>query len=242
MARNLNYARKFDPYAKGVSIEELQQVRRQLAKVMNQRMVRLENTKSPITGESYDFGAYDLMDDYLEKQGRNRFSEVLRPTKATADGKEPWSKADLQKEIKKLQRFEELKSSRIAGMHEIEAARVKTFTTADKEKGRKAGLATNTVKSKDFYDFLNSSTYEDLTKSFDSETIIEEFDRAYDRGVKKEDIVDALNKYMERSSRPSIKGIKRKLQATTVETKKKRGRSTNARSKNKKRTGRARRR
>lgn len=239
MARNLNYAREFDPYAKGVSIEELQKVRRQLAKVMNQRMVRLENTKSPITGEAYDFGAYDLMEDYLEKQGRNRFSEVLRPTKTTDDGKEAWSKAELQREIKKLQRFEELKSSRISGMHEIEAARIKTFTTPDADKGRKKGLSAQVVSNKDFYDFLNSSTYEELIKSFTSEDIVEEYNRAADRGVSQEEIIDALDTYMARATKASLKGIRRKLRAIKVTDTKG---SNNAKGKNKKRTGRTRRR
>ena len=235
MANNLNYAREFDPYAKGVSIEELQRVRRQLAKVMNQRMVRLKNTKSPITGESYDFGAYDLMEDYLEKQGRNRFSEVLKPRKVTADGPEAWSKAELQKEIKKLQRFEEMKSSRISGMHEIEAARIKTLTTPDSDKGR-VGLSKEVVTNKTFYDFLNSATYEDLVSDFDSEDIIEEYNKAAERGVSHKKITEALDDYLAKTRRVSLKGIQRKLGAIKVKG------SSNARSKNKKRTGRARRR
>ena len=80
---NLQYARDFNPYAKDVTLEELQRVRRQLAKVMNQRMVRLEQNKSPITGESYTFGAYDIMRDYLGAKDRNRFSEVLKPATMT---------------------------------------------------------------------------------------------------------------------------------------------------------------
>lgn len=228
MARNLDYARQFDPYAKDVTLEELQQVRRQLAKVMNQRMVRLENTKSPITGESYDFGAYDLMEDYLQKQNRNRFSEVLKPTKGTGDERRAWNKAELQKEIKKLQRFEELKSSRVGGMHEIEAARIKTLTTADSESGRKTALSEEVVKSKDFYDFLNSSTFDDLMEDFDSEDIVEEYNKAADRGVSHEQIVTALNTYLKKARKASLKGIRRKLRAIKVKG------SSNAKSSNKK--------
>ena len=86
MARtNLDYARNFNPYGSGTSLDELLRVRKQLAKVMNQRMKRLETTESKISGESYMFGAYDLMQDYLKKQGRpvhddrSRFTEVEIP-------------------------------------------------------------------------------------------------------------------------------------------------------------------
>lgn len=199
---NLQYARDFNPYAKDVSLEELQRVRRQLAKVMNQRMVRLEQNKSPITGESYTFGAYDIMRDYLGAKDRNRFSEVLKPSNM--------SKSEIQKEIRVLQGFEEMKSSRVRGMHEIEAARIKTFTGGDME------ISEEVVKSKDFYDFLNSSTFDELTRSFDSETLIEEYAKAADRGATNKQIVKALNDYSKRSKRVSVKGIQKQLGAIKI--------------------------
>lgn len=205
---NLSYAREFNPYAKDVTIEELQKVRRQLAKVMNQRMVRLEQNISPITGESYTFGAYDVMKDYLGNKDRNRFSEVLKPKSMT--------KAEIQKEIRVLQGFEDMKSSRIAGMHEIEQARIKTFT---QQTGDRGGLSKEVVTSKDFYDFLNSSTYEELTRSFDSETLIEEYSKAAERGATKKQIVSALNKYTRETKRVSIKGIQKKLGAIKIRSK-----------------------
>lgn len=199
---NLQYARDFNPYAKDVTLEELQRVRRQLAKVMNQRMVRLEQNKSPITGESYTFGAYDIMRDYLGAKDRNRFSEVLKPATMT--------KSEIQKEIRVLQGFEEMKSSRVRGMHEIEAARIKTFTGGDME------ISEEVVKSKDFYDFLNSSTFEELTRSFDSETLIEEYAKAADRGATNKQIVKALNDYSKRSKRVSVKGMQKQLGAIKI--------------------------
>ena len=202
MANRLQYARDFNPYAKDVTLEELQSVRRQLAKVMNQRMVRLEQSKSDITGESYTFGAYDIMSDYLSGKDRNRFSEVLKPSNMT--------KSDIQKEIRALQGFEEMKSSRVGGMKEIERARIKTFTGGD------MNISEEVVKSKDFYDFLNSATYEELTRSFDSETLIEEYSKAAERGATKKQIVKALNDYSKRSKRVSVKGIQKQLGAIKI--------------------------
>lgn len=203
MANRLQYARDFNPYAKGVTMEELVKVRRQLAKVMNQRIVRLKQTKSPISGESYTFGAYDIMSDYLQERDRNRFSEVLNPKGMT--------KQDIQKEIRVLQGFEEMKSSRIQGMHQIEAARIKTFTEVK-------GLNEEVVKTKDFYDFLNSTTFKEIAEKIDSDKLVEEYDRAAARGVSKADIVKALNDYSKRAKRLSLKGIKAKLRAMAVST------------------------
>lgn len=214
----LQQARDFNPYEKGVTVEELQKIHRQLAKVLNQRMVRLENTKSPITGEAYTFGAYDLMTDYLEQQGKKgtdergpRFTESL-----SAGG---MSKAQLQKEIRKMQRFESFESSRVGGMKAIEARRVKTFTEPSDESTKKP-ISKKTVTTKDFYDFLNSKTFDEISKSISSDTLVEEYDRAADRGLSREEIEKALNEYDEwtrkRDRKMSIKGIKRKLRSRKI--------------------------
>lgn len=210
MAGRLQQARDFNPYEKGVSLEELQQVHRQLAKVLNQRMVRLENTKSPITGEAYTFGAYDLMQDYLDRQGKTgdklRFTESLK-----AGG---MSKSDLQKEIRKMQRFESFESSRVGGMKAIEARRAKSFTERSEE--GQTPISAQTVSSKDFYDFLNSKTYEELSRMVSSDVLVEEYDRAAQRGVSREKIEEALQEYVEKARKVSIKGIKRKLRSRKI--------------------------
>ena len=213
MANRLQQAREFDPYGKGVTVEELRAIRRQLSKVMNQRMVRLEQAKSPVTGESYTFGSYDKMQDYLESKGRapmkgtdiRRFSEVLDPG---------MSKRELQKEIRALQGFEEQVSSRVAGMKQIERQRIKTMI--------EAGLDPNTARSKDFYDFLNSKTYEELLKSFTSEDIIEEYDRAAKKEkTSGEEIAEAFRNYIENESgRISLKSLRASLGTTTIKKKK----------------------
>lgn len=198
-------ARSFDPYAKDVTREELQQIRRQLAKVMNQRMVRLEQAKSPVTGEAYTFGTYDKMRDYLDAQGRNRFSEV-KDNKMTT--------AQLKKEIRVLQGFEETPSSRVAGMRKIERKRISAF----KDKG----LDPSVVSNKDFYDFLNGQTFERLSRIIDSERIVEEYNRAAKEGASMEDIVGALDEYLSKAKRVSVKGIRRKLQMTSVKPRRRR--------------------
>ena len=216
MANRLQSARDFNPYGAGVTMDELRKVRRQLAKVVNQRMVRLENTKSPITGETYDFGAYDLMQDYLKDKGRNRFDERLK----VADPSKDYSKRELQKEIRILQNFEQMPSSRVAGQKAIERRRIETFVQGNEDTGRK-GLSRATVTNKDFYDFLNSKTYEELSNSFSSDDLVEEYDKASERGLSKDDIIDALEEYAEQHKRMSLKGIKRALRAKKVKTKKK---------------------
>lgn len=213
MANRLQYARDFDPYSKGVTIEELQRFRRQLAKVMNQRMVRLEQAKSPVTGESYTFGSYDKMQDYLAKQGKapikgsdtRRFAETLDPK---------MSRRQLQKEIRALQSFEDTVSSRVSGMKQIEKKRIETM--------KKQGLDVTTARSKDFYDFLNSETYQELLRSFTSEDIIEEYDKKVRKEKKTgEDIGEAFRKYLEEADRVSLKGLRKSLGTTQIKKPKK---------------------
>lgn len=209
MANGLQYARGFNPYAKGTTMDELLRIRRQLSKVMNQRMVRLENTQSPITGEAYTFGAYDLMQDYLKDKGKTgdklRFTETLN-IKA--------SKAAIQKEIRVLQGFEDMVSSRISGMHAIERQRIKTFETPV-EDGRSA-LSHETVTNKEFYDFLNSATYEELSKSLDSDDIVEIYDMASERGLSSDEITKGIITYSKRAKKISVKGLKKSLKAKAL--------------------------
>ena len=214
MANRLQYARDFNPYAKGTTMEELLRIRRQLSKVMNQRMVRLENTKSPITNEAYTFGAYDMMQDYLKDKGKTgehlRFTERLN-----IDA----SKAEIQKEIRVLQGFEDMVSSRISGMHAIERQRIKTFETPV-EDGR-AALSHEMVTNKEFYDFLNSATYEELSKSLDSDDIVEIYDMASERGLSSEEITKGIITYSKRAKKISVKGLKKSLKAKALRKRRK---------------------
>lgn len=211
MANRLQQARDFNPYAADVTVEELQQVRRQLSKVMNQRMKRLEDATSPVTGKKYTYGAYDIMQDYLKKEGRTGKAEGLRFSETLSAGGK--SEDQLKKEIRILQGFEDLPSSRVAGQRAIEQKRIETFVTPDKKKTKRKGLHEPIVSDKDFYDFLNSSTFEEISRSISSDIIVEEYDRAADRGVSREKIEDALKEYMQKAERLSITGVRRKLRS-----------------------------
>ena len=213
MANRLQTARDFDPYAKGVTMDELKRIRRQLAKVMNQRMVRLEQAVSPITGEDYTFGSYEKMQSYLTKQGKapikgtekRRFAEALDPG---------MSRRLLKKEIRILQGFEQHKSSTVAGMRAIEEKRIQTF--------KAEGLSIRTGRSKDFYDFLNSETYTNLLKTFTSEDIIEEYDKRAIRARKEKkdvDIAEEFQKYLDKGTRMSLKGLRKSMGTTTLRKK-----------------------
>lgn len=198
--RSFDSARRINSH-KVWDIDELRALRRQLAKAANQRLVRLENTKSEISGESYTFGAYDIAMQYIEDSGLKRFSENInyRPI-----GKDTDTEAErLQGEIDVLQGFLSMKSSRIKGMRDIEAARVETF------EGKGITFASN----KEFYDFLNSETFKHLTSNyiFTSETLVDEFQKAAEAGVSLSDIKDAVESYRRHSKRPSVKGLRKAL-------------------------------
>ena len=149
----------YNPY-KSANAKELNTIRRTLAKRANQRLVRLERAYSSITGESYaTYGAIDYAREYLQKIGRNRFSEKK-------DYTDDFNL--LRIEILQLQKFLSSKSSTVLGQREIEQKRIKSFES----KGiRFSG-------NKEFYDFLNSKDYSDLTKQFDSDKIVEYYDLA----------------------------------------------------------------
>lgn len=184
-------------------MEELTTYRRQLAKVLNQRMVRLEQNVSPISGEAYTFGAYEQMSDYLKAQGRNRFSEVLNP--------KGYTKADLKKEIRVMQGFEAKASSQISGMHAIEKKRIQTLESQ--------GISKEIATNKEFYDFLNSQTFNELSQSFNSDDVRDEYVRAAERGLTSKQIVKALTEYKEKSDRMSLKGMRKSLDAVKIRRK-----------------------
>lgn len=201
MARKLQETAELDIWRNSYGRSELETMRRQLAKAANQRMVRLENTKSPITGEFYTFGAYDIVSDYLESKGRRRFKETLNV--------KDMDTFELKREINILQGFITSKSSRIRGMHEIEKQRIESFET----KG--ISFAGN----KEFYDFLKSNSFMELTGNkkkkngdfysvtLDSDTIIDMYQRYRDQGLTTKQIQSALDDFRRAKGRKSEKRL-----------------------------------
>ena len=163
--------------SKAYSVKELQQVRRQMAKAANQRMVRLENNFSPITGEAYTWGAHEHAQKYLKKKKRRGEEGKLRYNENKTAYK---TKADLQAEINELQSFLNAKTSRYGEQKKIEKARIEKFEsgnwggTKDEPNGRKLQFAS----TKQFYDFLSSKLFGDLSKTLTSEQVVELYDAA----------------------------------------------------------------
>ena len=189
--------------------DELRALRRSLAKAANQRLVRLENTNSEISEESYTFGAYDIAMQYIEDSGRNRFSESYTYDPIGKDSETIVQR--LRNEIDVLQGFLTMKSSTVGGMHEIEKARVEKFESK--------GIHFATTK--EFYDFMNSESFKYLVEHniFNSETLIEIFQQAADEGTSFQDIQDALNSYRRRAKKPSVKGLRRAIKRKADESK-----------------------
>lgn len=197
--------RTLDVYAHGRKTEDLYEIRRALAKQANQRIVRLERAKSAITGEAFNqFGAITDVYAYLGHRNRNRFSEVK--TTAMTD-------AELRHEIVVLQGFLGRKSSTVSGMKAIEKKRIATFE----------GKGIKFANTKEFYDFLNSKTFGELTASgFTSEQIVEIYDKA--RQKKNADDVaaemqKALDEFRAGEKKATLKNLQKDLGVTIIKPK-----------------------
>lgn len=199
-----------DPIRGSYSKEELLAARRALAKAANQRLVRLETTYSKVTDESYaDFGAAEIVEEYLRtsrkagsrsKSGKRRFSES--PNYLKDDD------AALRIEIYTLQSFLASKSSTVKGQKTAEQKRIDTFESK--------GI--HFSSNKQFYDFLNSSTFKELKKNFDSEKIVELWDAAKMKDRRKSKSITATMqqalddwKKEESKSKASLKDLARRL-------------------------------
>lgn len=145
------------------TVDQLEQMRRKLAKRANQRIVRLERAESLVSGESLaNFGAIEKVNQYLQKQGKEgklRFSERQHAA---------LSSRELKREISELQNFLNAKTSTVSGAHKIERLRIDTF--------KKKGI--EFAGNKEFYDFLNSDVYQKAITGFDSSTIVDVYDKA----------------------------------------------------------------
>lgn len=198
--------RTLDVYQGGHTIEELQEIRRVLAKQANQRIVRLERAESKITGEKFNtFGAVTDVYAYLDNRGRNRFSE--------AKSWNGMNRNELQHEIVVLQGFLGRASSTVKGMRAIEKKRLKSFEA----KGINFG------STREFYDFINSETFHALvTAGFTSEQIIEAYDIARtkennDEVIKKID--EALDRFRSGEAKVNLKNLELSLNITLIKRK-----------------------
>lgn len=172
---------KWDVYRQSYSRKELESRRQQLAKVANSRIRRLEKNTSEITGKKmFDAPWYNNVKSYMDTQGKQRFSEGKLSGKMSDNA--------LRREIVVLENFLSTKSSTVSGNREIEQERVNKFVSK--------GVPQEIASSQEFYDFLSSSTYEQIVlESVSSEDVIDIFSRASDK-FSVDEIVNKFNEHL----------------------------------------------
>lgn len=165
-----------DVYGNQYSTAQLQEIRRKLAKRANNSLRDLARNSSPITGEVYNsYGAAVDALDYLKARNRRYFSESLTLTE---------NRTVLKAEIQRLQYFLTRPSHTVKGQREIEQKRIATF--------EKKGI--HFASSKEFYQFLNSSTFQSLRKlQYSSEQLIEDYERAREQGMTHDQAMEKLS-------------------------------------------------
>lgn len=165
-----------DVYGNQYSTAQLQEIRRKLAKRANNSLRELSRNSSPITGEVYNsYGAAVDALDYLKARNRRYFSESLTLTK---------NRTVLKAEIQRLQYFLTRPSHTVKGQREIEQKRIETF--------EKKGI--HFASSKEFYQFLNSGTFQSLRKlQYSSEQLIEDYERAREQGMTNDQAMEKLS-------------------------------------------------
>lgn len=165
-----------DVYGNQYSTAQLQEIRRKLAKRANNSLRDLARNSSPITGEVYNsYGAAVDALDYLKARNRRYFSESLTLTE---------NRTVLKAEIQRLQYFLSRPSHTVKGQREIEQKRIETF--------EKKGI--HFASSKEFYQFLSSSTFQSLRKlQYSSEQLIEDYERAREQGMTNDQVMEKLS-------------------------------------------------
>lgn len=193
----------WDVYHKAYSRSELLGRRRQLAKAANSRLLRLERAKSDITGKSLvEQSQFEYITDFYlaETRGRRRFSESLN--------QRDMSDMDVKNEITMLENFLSMKTSTVTGARGVERKRVETFVNK--------GVPREIAKSKAFYDFLNSSTFDELTYgAIDSGDLIELIEE-YAPKIPLDRILSEFEKHTEKQ-RSGYKGLVESLNANVID-------------------------
>lgn len=165
-----------DVYGNQYSTAQLQEIRRKLAKRANNSLRELSRNSSPITGEVYNsYGAAVDALEYLKARNRRYFSESLTLTE---------NRTVLKAEIQRLQYFLTRPSHTVRGQREIEQKRIETF--------EKKGI--HFASGKEFYQFLNSGTFQSLRKlQYSSEQLIEDYERVREQGMTNDQVMEKLS-------------------------------------------------
>lgn len=172
---------KWNVWRNSYGRNELMQRRARLAKVANSRLLNLERSKSYITDSILiEASQFDTTLEYLESRGLRRFSESK--TKKMGE-------YELRHEITLLENFLDMKTSTVTGYRDVERKRVNKFISK--------GVPESIARSKEFYDFLNSETFETLTYgAIDSNDIVDDIGKyASPDGSNLQRILDAFEEH-----------------------------------------------
>lgn len=153
----------------GMSYEQKIQVSQALAKRANTRMKALES-------KGINYYAYENAKRFLRGQDRNRYYEGKKLTPAQLD-----------RQLKSLQKFLQAKTSTLRGLREVDNAKIEAF--------RAKGF--DVKNPNDLFNFLSSNQFKRMSKLMDSNQIVEDFLEASDEGVPSDEIMNAYKTYIE---------------------------------------------
>lgn len=155
----------------GYTLEELDRMRRKLAKRANSRLLSLERA-------GRDYWAYDIAQQYLSARNRRRFSE--RSFKGSA--------RNAVRELEEIISFLNSASSTISGSRAIENKIKATF--AEK------GVNVSELGSQDFFDFLDWYNSDKRGRSkIQSAIAIDFYNKAIQQGKSREDAETAIEQF-----------------------------------------------
>lgn len=155
----------------GYSLEELDRMRRKLAKRANARLLSLERA-------GRDYWAYDIAQRYLSARNRRRFSE--RAFKGSA--------RNAVRELEEIVSFLNSASSTITGSKAIEDKIKSSFA--------RKGVNVSDLGSRDFFDFLDWYNSDKRGRSkIQSANAIDFYNKAIQQGKSKEDVETAIEQF-----------------------------------------------
>lgn len=159
-------------YNPNLTTDDLRAMRSSMARKANDRMRTLERT-------GHTRYAYSRAKAYLNRVGRNRFSEALEPKNYTEQ--------QLREEVGELAGFLNAQTSTLTGIKKYRKSLLLKF----REKG------INMSDDFDIIDFFESVQYKTLLERFSSDSLVELYDDLIDSGFNKEDILAGMDKYLE---------------------------------------------
>lgn len=155
----------------GYTLEELDRMRRKLAKRANARLLSLERA-------GRDYWAYDIAQRYLSARNRRRFSE--RAFKGSA--------RNAVRELEEIISFLNSASSTITGSKAIEDKIKSSFA--------RKGVNVSDLGSRDFFDFLDWYNSDKRGRSkIQSAIAIDFYNKAIQQGKTKEDVETAIEQF-----------------------------------------------